>query len=150
MKAGRAYAGDMSQADLAEALGMSHGYIKTVEAGKRLKDLEARALLERLPEVTGLPRSFFTGEDPAGEDSEKIDRILAELRELRGEAADRYAVLDEIIRQRRETERRIRHMSAEEADEMIRLLQEARARTGRDVGRRSLPARAGGDRRAAP
>lgn len=101
--------------------------------------------LEKLAEVFCVtPQFILRGETPdlsLPEDQlSQLDRIEAKLDAIQAETQKRYDTLDRLIRQREDAERRIRHMSAEEADEMIRLLQEARARQGRDVGLRSLPA----------
>lgn len=123
IRAGRAYA-DLSREQLAEQLGMSAGYVKNVENGKGLKPLEARSLLEALPEITGLPRSFFLG-DPA-EQEDRLAQILKIVQEMQAETRRRYEAL----------ESRLGKVDPEVADEAIRILAEARMRGGRDIGRR--------------
>lgn len=59
---------------------MSPGYIKAVEGGKGLKPPEERALLERLPELTGLPRSFFLGESADQSDLAAVKDLLEAMR----------------------------------------------------------------------
>lgn len=75
IRAARAYA-DLSRPKLAIQLGMSEGYVRDLENGKSVKELERRGLLERMVEITGMPAAFFTVdlESIAALDAERIRR----------------------------------------------------------------------------
>lgn len=62
IRAARGYAGGMSQEDLATQLNMSLGWLKTVESGRGVKDIEAIGLIERLADICHLPRDWFTAD----------------------------------------------------------------------------------------
>lgn len=158
----------LTQKDLAELTHYKEAQtVSRWERGENLPgDLEvvATALQWTLPELMagivppdrrtarklGIDRSMADGGTPQLERIEaQYDRILHELQELKQRVDDRVEMLDTIVRERQETERRLRHMTVDEADEIIRLLQESRNRLGRDVGKRSLRAEPDKDRRAA-
>lgn len=158
----------LTQKDLAELTHYKEAQtVSRWERGENLPgDLEvvATALQWTLPELMagivppdrrtarklGIDRSMADGGTPQLERIEaQYDRILHELQELKQRVDDRVEMLDTIVRERQETERRLRHMTVDEADEIIRLLQESRNRLGRDVGKRSLRAEPDKDHRAA-
>lgn len=136
VRAARAYKDDMTQAALAEALGMSPGYVKHVEKGKGLKPLEAVALLERLPKITGLSRAFFLGESK-DDAATKLDDILTVVKNIQASTKERYDSL----------ERRLGGLDPEAADAAIRLLAEAQTRAGQDTERPPQPGGPATDRR---
>lgn len=62
IRAARGYAGGMSQDDLAIQINMSLGWLKTVESGRGVKDIEALGLIDRVSTVCGIPREWFTAD----------------------------------------------------------------------------------------
>lgn len=90
IRAARAYKNDMTRDDLGRRLGVSPGYIKGLEGGKKPDALKAYALVARLPEITGLPEAFFLGQAANGV-ADELAAIRDLLLALRAETAARDA-----------------------------------------------------------
>lgn len=84
----------VSQADFAEKLRMSVGYVKAIEKNKGLRELEKRGLLDSLVEITGLPETFFTGDERPL--LKRVTELEEAVRLLRAETALRDA---EVLKQ---------------------------------------------------
>jgi transcriptional regulator with XRE-family HTH domain len=84
VRAARAYK-NLTREELGEQIGMSGGWVKNLENGAQPDALKARALLEVLPEITGLPEAFLLGHSDEAPDArldqmdEKLDLILSRL-----------------------------------------------------------------------
>jgi transcriptional regulator with XRE-family HTH domain len=103
IRAARAYAGGMSQDELATQLNMSLGWLKTVESGRGVKDIEALGLIERVSDISRIPKAWFTadwsqldpGYEPPADQLEHLDVTVASLTER----IDRLTAAGEALRE---------------------------------------------------
>lgn len=77
---------------------MSHGWLRGVEGGRGLGDVDALGLITRVSELTGLPPAWFTADwaqlDPAYQPPADLLGALAdEVREVRQQTTQLLAVL---------------------------------------------------------
>lgn len=94
IRAARGYAGGMSQEELATQLNMSLGWLKTVESGRGVKEIEALGVIERVSGICHIPKAWFTADwsqlDPGYEPPEDhlqrlestVDSLAARLEQL--------------------------------------------------------------------
>jgi transcriptional regulator with XRE-family HTH domain len=62
IRAARAYAGNMSQDDLAAQIGMSVSWLKTVESGKQIQEIQAAGLIASVAKACDLPVAWFSAD----------------------------------------------------------------------------------------
>lgn len=98
VRAARGYMRGISQANFGLALGMGRSYIKELEkGGKDLKDVHARGLVAKMAEISGLPESFFLGQD--AREPTPVEAHLSEIEDqIRQLSAQTVARVAEVLR----------------------------------------------------
>lgn len=95
IRAARAYAGDMSREELAAVLEQSVSWLRTVEAGRGIKPVEAAGLISRVEDVCGIPAEWFTSDwsqlDP------DFSAAQGDVAELRAHLDQRLAEVERMI-----------------------------------------------------